>query len=154
MSHRFQRIRQFNNAELHPYSNQYNPCLKATCQVVPSVDVMMFALPVGGDNIWPIGRGIPWGNLGCLPVVTLWHTLHIGLYIWSVFFIYFLHFFLDLHYPQWKLRCPKVPQMSPVLFSCLKLNSHFFVIVVKSLGQTEGTKFPCWKNYCSIFNLL
>ena len=34
---------------------------------------MLFALPVGGVNIWPIGRGIPWGNHGCLPVVTSWH---------------------------------------------------------------------------------
>ena len=25
MSHRFQRIRQFNHAELQPYLNQYNP---------------------------------------------------------------------------------------------------------------------------------
>ena len=35
--------------------------------------------------IWPIGRGIPWGNHGCLPVVTSWHTLQLDLYyIWSV----------------------------------------------------------------------
>ena len=44
----------------------------------------MFTLPVGGVNIWPIGRGIPWGNQECLPVVTPWHKLQIGLYIWSV----------------------------------------------------------------------
>ena len=59
MSHIFQRIRQFNSAELHPYPSQYNPF-----QIVPSVGGMLFALPVGGDNIWPIGRGIPWGNQG------------------------------------------------------------------------------------------
>ena len=35
-------------------------------------------------SIWPIGRGIPWGNHGCLPVVTSWHKLQIRLYIWSV----------------------------------------------------------------------
>ena len=34
--------------------------------------------------IWPIGRGIPWGNHGGMPVVTSWHTLQIGLYIWSI----------------------------------------------------------------------
>ena len=45
---------------------------------------MLFALPVGGDNIWPIGMGIPWENHVCLPVGTSWHTLQIGLYIWSV----------------------------------------------------------------------
>ena len=44
----------------------------------------MFALLVGGVNIWPIGRGIPWGNHGCLPVVISWHTLQIWLYIWYV----------------------------------------------------------------------
>ena len=27
-------------------------------------------MPVAGDNIWPIGRGIPWGTQGYLPVVT------------------------------------------------------------------------------------
>ena len=51
---------------------------------MPSVGVMLFALPVGGDNIWAIGRGIPWGNHGYLPVVTSWHTLQIGLYIYLV----------------------------------------------------------------------
>ena len=45
---------------------------------------MLFALPVGGVNIWPIGRGMPWENHGCFPVVTPWHKLQIGLYIWSV----------------------------------------------------------------------
>ena len=34
------------------------------CQVAPSVGVMLFALPVDGVNIWPIGRGIPWGTMG------------------------------------------------------------------------------------------
>ena len=28
---------------------------------------MLFALPVGGVDIWPIGSGIPRGNHGCLP---------------------------------------------------------------------------------------
>ena len=60
MSHIFQRIRQFNNAELHLYPSQYNLCEKVT-QVVPSVGVMLFALLVGGDNMWPIGRGIHGG---------------------------------------------------------------------------------------------
>ena len=45
---------------------------------------MLFALPVGGVNIWPIGRGLPLGNHGCLPVGTSWHTLQIGLHFWSV----------------------------------------------------------------------
>ena len=57
MLHRFERIRQFNNAELHPYPSQDNPC-----KVAPSVGVMLYALPVGGVNIWSIGRGIPWGT--------------------------------------------------------------------------------------------
>ena len=85
MSHRYQRIRQFNHAELHPYSSQYNPSIKpeSNCQVPPSVGVVLFALPVGGVNIWPIGRGIPWGNHGGLPVVTSCHALQTGLYIWS-----------------------------------------------------------------------
>ena len=30
---------------------------------MPSVGGMLFALPVGGVNIWPIGRGIPWGTM-------------------------------------------------------------------------------------------
>ena len=29
---------------------------------------MLFALLVGGYHIWAIGRGLPWGNHGCLPV--------------------------------------------------------------------------------------
>ena len=49
MSYRFQRI------------SQCNPCRKVT-QVAPSVGVMLFALPVGGDSIWPIGKGILWGE--------------------------------------------------------------------------------------------
>ena len=36
---------------------------ESNCQVAPSVGGMLFALPVGGVNIWPIGRGIPWGNM-------------------------------------------------------------------------------------------
>ena len=32
---------------------------------MPSVGVMLFALPVGGDNIWPIGRCIPWVLVSC-----------------------------------------------------------------------------------------
>ena len=82
MSHSFQRIRQLNNAELHPYPSQFYP--ESNSQVVPSVGVMLFALPVGRDNIWSKGKDILWGNHGCLPVVTSWHTLQIGLYIWSV----------------------------------------------------------------------
>ena len=31
---------------------------ESNSQVVPSVGVMLFALPVGGVNKWPIGRGI------------------------------------------------------------------------------------------------
>ena len=30
---------------------------------MPSVGVIVFAFPVGSDNIWPIGRGIPWGTI-------------------------------------------------------------------------------------------
>ena len=78
MSHRFQRIGQFNNAELHPYPSQYNPCQKVTVRLRPLLAGC--CLPVDGVNIWPVGRG----NHGCLPVVTSWHTLQIGLYIWSV----------------------------------------------------------------------
>ena len=37
-------------------------------QVAHSVGVMLFALRLGRDNICPIGRGIPCGNHGCLPV--------------------------------------------------------------------------------------
>ena len=55
---------------------------ESNCQVVPSVGVMLFALPVSGDNIWHTAFG--GGNHGCLPVVTSWHTLQIELYIWSV----------------------------------------------------------------------
>ena len=54
------------------------------CQVVPSVGVMLFALPVGGDNIWPIDRVISWENHGYLLLVTSWHTLQIWFYIWPV----------------------------------------------------------------------
>ena len=74
MSHIFQRIRQFNHAELHIFPASII-LVKFKCQVAFFVGVMLFALPVGGVNIWPIGRGIPWGNHGCLPVVTSWYTL-------------------------------------------------------------------------------
>ena len=53
MLHRLQRIREFNNTELHPYPSQ-----KLTVRLCP-VGVMLFDFPVGGDNIWPIGTGIP-----------------------------------------------------------------------------------------------
>ena len=33
MSHRFQRIRQFNHAELLPYPSQSNPCRKVTVRL-------------------------------------------------------------------------------------------------------------------------
>ena len=75
LSHRFQRV----NAELHPYSSQYNPCRKVTVRLCP-LSVWCYLL----CNIWPIGKVIPWENHGCLPVVTSWHKLQIRLYIWSV----------------------------------------------------------------------
>ena len=71
MSHRFQRIMHFNHTELHPYPSQYNPCRKVTVRLHPLlVRCCLLCRPVGGVNIWPIGRGIPWGNHGCLPALS------------------------------------------------------------------------------------
>ena len=68
----FQRIRQFNNVELHPYPSQYNPCQKETVRL-QVVGVMLFALPVGCVNIWPIGKVIPWGNHDAFFSILLTH---------------------------------------------------------------------------------
>ena len=72
MLHRFQRVRQSNNAELHWYLSQYNPCRKVTVRL-HFIGGMLFALPVGGNNIWPIGRG----NHGYLQVVTTDWVIHL-----------------------------------------------------------------------------
>ena len=51
-------------------------------QVASSVGGMLFALPVGGVNIWPIlGRGIPWGNHGWLPVDIMTQTTNWVVYL-------------------------------------------------------------------------
>ena len=63
MSNRFLKNRQFNNTERHPYTSQYKSLPESNCQVAPSVGGMLFALPVGGVNIWPIGWGISWGTM-------------------------------------------------------------------------------------------
>ena len=83
MSHRFQRIRQFNNAELHPYPSQYNTCRKVTVRFYP---LLVWCCLLCRLVVITYGKqvGAYQGNHGCLPVVTSWLTLLIGLYIWSV----------------------------------------------------------------------
>ena len=78
MSHRFQRIRQFNHAELHPYPSQYNPCRKITVRLHPLL--VGCCLPVGGVKIRPIGRGIPLVLASCHITAHTW-TLNWG--VWA-----------------------------------------------------------------------
>ena len=62
MSRIFQRIRQFNNAELHPYPSQYNPCRIVNVMLHPLLVWCCLLCRWGDVNIWPIGRDIPWVN--------------------------------------------------------------------------------------------